>query len=467
MTQREILEAEVVRQTETGEIVCGDSISVLAGYASDSVDLIMTSPPFGLVRKKDYGNVEANEYVEWFKPFAAVFHRVLKDSGSLVIDIGGAWNKGQPSRSLYHFKLLIMLCEEFGFHLAQEFYWWNPSKLPTPAEWVTVRRVRVKDAINTVWWLSKTPWPKASNRRVLQPYSASMQELLSKGYRAKKRPSGHDISRKFSVDNGAAIPPNLIAIPNTESNSFYLRYCEKNGFKPHPARYPAELPEYFIRMLTDPGDFVVDPFGGSCVTGEVCERTGRRWACIELVRDYCQAALGRFVRDPSASAKSVAVPAGASNYYRVARPGILWTAGESDDLVADGGRKRSVTPKTAAASVPSSADSQLLLRGESGKIMETLPQIPDWLVGRWYSADGPTAIVDHRGLVVYLGEIAASPAVFDCRLDYQVQDIRELRWKYSYRIENGRCFHATRLAQDRIRLILDDGEWEMNRRSRR
>ena len=262
MAQDTLFNVEPFHETPLGQIVQGDSVEVLATYADRSVDLIMTSPPFGLVRKKDYGNVEANQYVEWFKPFAAEFHRVLKDSGSLVIDIGGSWNRGYPTRSLYHFKLLIMLCEEFGFHLAQDFYWWNPSKLPTPAEWVTVRRVRVKDAINTVWWLSKTPWPKASNRRVLQPYSPSMQELLSKGYRAKKRPSGHDISEKFGTNNGAAIPPNLIAIPNTESNSFYLRYCEENGFKPHPARYPAELPEYFIRMLTEPGDLVVDPFAG-------------------------------------------------------------------------------------------------------------------------------------------------------------------------------------------------------------
>ena len=120
-----------------GEIVHGDSVNVLAAYSDDSVDLIMTSPPFGLVRKKDYGNVDADEYVDWFKPFAKAFHRVLKNSGSLVIDIGGAWNKGYPTRNLYYFKLLIMLCEEFGFHLAQDFYWWNPSRLPTPAEWVT------------------------------------------------------------------------------------------------------------------------------------------------------------------------------------------------------------------------------------------------------------------------------------------------------------------------------------------
>lgn len=333
-----------------GKIIHGDSLDVLAGYKAASVDLIMTSPPFGLVRQKDYGNVDANDYLAWFRDFGVQFHRVLKDSGSLVIDIGGAWNKGQPTRSLYHFKLLIMLCEELGFHLAQDFYWWNPSRLPTPAEWVTVRRVRVKDAINTVWWLSKTPWPKASNKKVLQPYSPAMKTLLKNGYKAKKRPSGHDISDKFSTDNGAAIPPNLIAIPNTESNSFYLRYCEEHGLKPHPARFPSELPEYFIRMLTDPGDVVIDPFGGSCVTGEVCERLKRKWTCIEMLRDYCEAAKGRFVRDSEMSAKAFANPDDDKNYYRLPRPGILWNGEGGELLQKDGGKTR--LPKAASPATP-------------------------------------------------------------------------------------------------------------------
>ena len=237
-----------------------------------SVDMIMTSPPFGLTRQKDYGNKQEDDYLEWFRDFACQFYRLLRPGGSLVIDLGGAWKPGLPVRSLYHFKLLIMLCEDYGFHLAQEFYWWNPSKLPTPAEWVNVRRIRVKDAVNTVWWLARTPWPRASNRRVLQPYSDSMKTLLSSGYTAKLRPSGHDISSKFSTDNGAAIPPNLIAVPNTESNSRYLRYCQDNDIRAHPARFPAAVPEYFIRMATDPGDLVIDPFAGSCVTGEVAER---------------------------------------------------------------------------------------------------------------------------------------------------------------------------------------------------
>lgn len=340
---------EIYHETSLGQIIRGNSLNVLANYDDDSVQLIMTSPPFGLVRKKDYGNVEANEYIDWFKPFAAEFQRVLTNNGSLVIDIGGAWNKGNPTRNLYHFKLLIMLCDEFGFHLAQDFYWWNPSKLPTPAEWVTVRRVRVKDAINTVWWLSKTPWPKASNLRVLQPYSPSMQDLLARGYRAKKRPSGHDISKKFSIDNGGAIPPNLLPIPNTESNSFYLRYCEKKGFKPHPARYPADLPEYFIRMLTERGDLVLDPFAGSCVTGEVCERIERRWVCIELFEEYCEAALGRFVHKPNMTTRSFSNPSAQSNYYRIPRPGILWNSETDSQLPEDGGKKRRLKRENAPA----------------------------------------------------------------------------------------------------------------------
>ena len=330
---------ETFHETRLGSIVRGDSVDVLATYDDESVDLIMTSPPFGLGRKKDYGNVDAGDYTEWFRPFAEQFHRVLKPSGSLVIDIGGAWNKGFPTRSLYHFKLLIMLCEEYGFHLAQDFYWWNPAKLPTPAEWVTVRRLRVKDAINTVWWLAKTPWPKASNRRVLQPYSSSMRSLLNSGFTPRRRPSGHDLGDSFR-DNGAAIPPNLIAIPNTESNSFYLRYCAERGLKPHPARFPADLPEYFIRMLTEPGDLVLDPFAGSCVTGEVCERTERQWLCIEILPEYCEAALGRFLRPAHETARHSADPEHPSNYYRVPRPGIYWNGRDGSPLPADGGRKR-------------------------------------------------------------------------------------------------------------------------------
>ena len=335
----------IYHQTRYGHIYHADSLEVMRRSNSSSVDLIVTSPPFALTRKKDYGNEQEDKYLEWFRAFADQFHRILKNDGSLVIDLGGAWKPGVPVRSLYHFKLLIMLCEEYNFHLAQEFYWWNPSKLPTPAEWVNVRRIRVKDAINTVWWLAKTPYPRASNRRVLQPYSDSMKTLLTSGYTAKMRPSGHDISEKFAIDNGAAIPPNLIAIPNTESNSAYMRYCSEKRIKAHPARFPAALPEYFIRMVTDRGDLVFDPFGGSCITGEVAERLQRKWVCVELVEEYLKGAMGRFETCDETQAvkykKTTSTTQKSSDiYYRIPHPGILWHGDDNEPLPEDGGSKR-------------------------------------------------------------------------------------------------------------------------------
>lgn len=330
--------AEMLRpflSTPHGEVLWGDSRSYLFNKAKpNSVDLIMTSPPFGLVRKKSYGNEDADQYCDWFRPFAEGFRTVLKDSGSLVIDIGGAWKPGQPTRSLYHFKLLMMLVEEYGFHLCQEHYWWNPSKLPTPAEWVNVRRVRVKDAVNTVWWLAKTPYPKANNKRILQPYSKSMEHLLKNGYTAKLRPSGHDISDKFSKDNGGSVPPNLLAIANTESNGRYQDHCRAENIAIHPARFPTQLPEYFIRFLTDPGDLVVDPFGGSCVTGVVAENLRRRWVCCDLSEEYLLGAKARFLPTVQPLPKERGIP------YEIASPCARPVDEAVVPLFADGGADR-------------------------------------------------------------------------------------------------------------------------------
>lgn len=325
-------------KTNFGNMYHSDSLDYMPTLKDGEVNLIMTSPPFGLVRKKDYGNVDAHDYLDWFRPFAEHFRRVLKENGSLVIDIGGAWIQGQPTRSLYHYELMIMLCREYGFHLAQEFFWWNPSKLPTPAEWVNIRRIRVKDAINCVWWLSKTPWPKASNRRILIPYSDSMKGLLKNGYKARLRPSGHDISDKFSKDNGASIPPNLIAIANTESNSSYLSKCKEKGIKPHPARFPVDLPEFFIRMLSDKGDLVFDPFGGSCVTGEAAEKLQRKWICVDSVKEYLE---GGKLRLPVKKMERK-VPT-----YSLSHPAALWNGvnDSEEPLPFDGGQQRHKKPE--------------------------------------------------------------------------------------------------------------------------
>jgi len=283
--------------TSTGAVVCGDSEKVLAELPDDSIDLIFTSPPFALQRKKEYGNKEQDEYVDWLLRFGRAAFPKLKDSGSFVIDLGGAYEKGLPVRSLYNYRVLIRFCDELGYHLAEEFFWFNPSKLPSPIEWVNKRKIRAKDSVNTVWWFSKTPWPKADITKVLAPYSDRMKKLIvnpSAYYTPKDRPSGHAIGASFGKDNGGAIPPNLLSIPNSESNSSYLKNCATLGLSGHPARFPEKLPEFFIKFLTVEGDIVVDIFAGSNTTGSVSERLNRQWLSIEEKSEYVANSALRF-----------------------------------------------------------------------------------------------------------------------------------------------------------------------------
>jgi DNA modification methylase len=284
-----------------GQAYHADALDVLGAMGEDSVDLVLTSPPFALRRKKAYGNVAASEYVEWLWPFAREIHRVLRPDGSFVLDLGGAWNPGRGTRSLFQYELVLRLAEIF--HLAQEVYWYNPCKLPTPAEWVTIRRTRVKDAVNVLWWFGKTEEPRADNRRVLKPYSRSMKRLLRDGYQPAMRPSQHEIGPHFRRDNGGAIPPNLLEVPNTRSADEYIRRCRAAGLPVHPARFPPAVPEFFVRFLTEPGQLVVDPFAGSNVTGQVAESLGRRWLSVEINADYVRGSQLRF-DDASTQARS-------------------------------------------------------------------------------------------------------------------------------------------------------------------
>ena len=280
-------------KTTWGAMYQADAAELLKKLPDGSLDLVVTSPPYALHFKKEYGNVDKDGYVEWLRPFGQEIYRALKPKGSFVLNIGGSYNAGVPTRSLYHFKVLLMLCEEVGFHLAQECFWYNPAKLPSPAEWVNVRRMRVKDSVEYVFWLSKEPLPKADNRKVLVEYSPDMKRLLVRGYRAKERPSGHKITNKFT-DKGGSIPSNMIERGNNESNSDYIRLCGERGLKPHPARFPAAVPEFFVKLLTDPDDLVLDPFAGSNMTGSVAERLRRRWLGFELEPKYIETSRLRF-----------------------------------------------------------------------------------------------------------------------------------------------------------------------------
>lgn len=300
-------------QTDLGQAYCGDSLKLIDEMKDNSINLVMTSPPFALLNPMEYGNVSQSEYVEWFKQFAVKLLPKLKDDGSFVIDIGNTYNKGEPTYSLYAFRTLIMLVDDLGYKLAQPFCWYNHSKLPVPIEYVNKRKIRCKNAVDMVWWLSKTSNPKADVTKVLNPYSKSMKNLFKNPERyyrldipKESRRTTH--TNSWTNNNGGSIPSNCLIISNSESNSKYLRMCRKADVKTHPARFPSQLAEFFIKFLTDEDDLVVDIFAGSNTTGAASEQLNRRWLSFELQKQYVAASAFRFIKnedDPSEIYKQI------------------------------------------------------------------------------------------------------------------------------------------------------------------
>ena len=265
------------------------------------VQLIFTSPPFPLNRKKKYGNYTGEKYEAWLAGLSTLFSDLLRPRGSIVIEMGNAWIPGRPVQSPLALRALLRFLEtpEAGLRLCQEFVCFNKARLPTPAQWVTVERIRVKDAFTRVWWMAKCDKPKASNRRVLQSYSPAMRKLLKRGaYNAGTRPSEHVIKpTSFLKDHGGSIPPNVIIVSNTNATDPYQTFCRLTKVRFHPARMPVRLAEFFISFLTQKGDLVLDPFAGSNTTGSVAAKLRRRWVSIEADPVYAAASVARFDRN--------------------------------------------------------------------------------------------------------------------------------------------------------------------------
>lgn len=305
-------EPTLIYETKLGKMFCGDTIALLDGQNADDLrgkaQLVFTSPPFPLNEKKKYGNLQGDEYIEWFAGFSPKLSQLLTADGSIVVEIGNAWEPGRPVMSTVVLKALLRFLEAANLRLCQEFVWYNPARLPSPVQWVNVERIRVKDAFSKIWWMSPNDRPKADNRRVLKEYSASMKRLLkTQKYNSGRRPCEHTIGKEsFKTNNNGAIPPNVIdgdGAPalgtllkgtNTRSNDQYQKFCRDRGIPLHPARMPPELAEFFVKFLTDEGDLVFDPFGGSNTTGAIAEQLNRRWVTCEANLPYVVSSLGRF-----------------------------------------------------------------------------------------------------------------------------------------------------------------------------
>jgi DNA modification methylase len=316
MSDRQIRKPPIAYETKLGKLIHGSIERALETHLASyegQVDLIFTSPPFPLNRKKKYGNLQGEEYLEWLAGLAPRLVKLLKPTGSFVMELGNTWEQGRPVMSLLPLQALMKVLEAGKLNLCQQFVCHNPARLPSPAQWVTIDRIRVKDSFTNVWWMAPSDRPKANNRNVLVEYSPAMKELLERqDYNDGRRPSGFVVNKtSFLANNGGAIPPNvlmldgsddqlegvpdnMLVLSNTTSTDAYSVYCRDLGYPTHPARMPAGLPEFFIKLLTDEGDLVLDPFGGSNMTGARAEQLKRKWIAVELEMDYIKGSRGRF-----------------------------------------------------------------------------------------------------------------------------------------------------------------------------
>lgn len=307
--------------TNFGEYYLGKCEEVISKLnLNKKVQLILTSPPFPLNSQKKYGNLNGDDYLNWFSNLAELFSSILTPNGSIVIEMGNTWEKKRPVQSLLHLNSLLSFVnnKNANLRLCQEFICYNPARLPSPAQWVTVNRIRAIDSFTHVWWIANSDYPKADNRRILRPYSKSMKKLLETGkYNSGKRPSEHIIGEKsFLTDNQGSIshnileleqidvkkefrqPYSMLTISNTKSNDFFTKICKTRGIIPHPARMPLELASFFINFLTDEDDLVLDPFGGSNTTGFCAEKLNRKWISIDTNIEYGKQSIIRF-EEPS------------------------------------------------------------------------------------------------------------------------------------------------------------------------
>jgi DNA modification methylase len=299
-----------VYETASGEVIWADAITAAGSMADNSLNLLFSSPPYPLAGKgRKYGNYTPAETVEMLVKCAHEWRRALVNDGSIVLNLRDVWlpesQTGGVVRSLYQEKLLLALVEECKLHFADRFIVRNPSCMGDP--FVTVRRCRTRMDFENLYWLAKSPNPKANNRNILVPAAEStIATYLRKsrtGQKSKIGPSGHKNVFEEQIATVAAghalkvIPRNVLDISNSDPRRALHARLDELQLPHHDAVMAPKLAAHFIEFLTDRGDLVGDNFFGSGVVGFEAERRGRRFFGSDFSLAHVLGSACRF--DPS------------------------------------------------------------------------------------------------------------------------------------------------------------------------
>ncbi|MBU2758650.1 DNA methyltransferase [Acidithiobacillus sulfurivorans] len=287
----------VTFSTDLGIAIWGNHQDVFR-QINAPIALCISSPPYPLRKARAYGGPDEREYVDFICGALEPIVRSLIPGGSIVLNLSGdVFEPKKSSRSLYLERLVLALNDRLGLALMDRIPWVNYSKPPAPTYWACVNRVQLTTAYEPIYWFTNDPGRvRSDNRRVLEAHSAQHQRLMALGGEGRLSSYGDGAYRlrpgSFGQVTAGRIPRNVIERGHACSDTAaYRRRAHALGLPTHGAMQPTSIPDFFIRFLTEPGDLVVDPFGGTVKTGLAAERLGRRWLVTEWMLEYlCGAA---------------------------------------------------------------------------------------------------------------------------------------------------------------------------------
>lgn len=264
--------------TEINRIILGDCEKILKRFPKNSIDLIITSPPYSNKRKNTYGGIHPNKYVDWFLPKAEQFYRVLKPTGTFILNIKDGASNGE--RHIYSLNLILKLRDQ-GWIWTEEFIWHKKNSYP--GKWPN----RFRDAWEPCFQFNKQKKFRMFQKEVMEPMGEWAKVRFKNLSEEDKKRSESKVNSGFGrkvenwVNRKKVYPTNVLHMATESSN------------KNHSAVFPISLPSWFIRLFTQKGDVVLDPFIGSGTTAVAAKQLERKFIGIDIKPEYCQSAIKR------------------------------------------------------------------------------------------------------------------------------------------------------------------------------
>lgn len=271
----------------------------------EPISLILTSPPYPIAQPRAYGNPSQAEYVDWICEVLEPVIKLMADGASLALNVSNdIFVPGTPARSTYLERLVIALEDRFGLSLVDRLVWKNPQKPPGPIAWASKRRVQLNAGYEPVIVMTNNPLKlQSNNQRVLMPHTPQHLKLMARGGEQRTADNSDGAYRirpgSYGRQTAGRIPRNVLEFPHISAQDrAYRAECQRRGIRPHGATMSYGLTRFLVEFLSERGQPVADPMGGSLKTALACEELGRRWVTTEKMVEYVQGASYSFENAP-------------------------------------------------------------------------------------------------------------------------------------------------------------------------